>query len=180
MTNLKKRLELARLLKMFAETEAEDGTLFVYEGSLEVGTNVYTPNEEGELVPVADGTYKVDGKTVEVKDGTIAEVKEETVEEVVEEVEEVFTETPAEEPAKEEKFEETPAEEVKTSVEDELHARIAELEAELAEKDARIAELEAELVKANEPAEEPVEDKFSKVDEPAFNLRQYVKKIKNK
>ena len=176
MTNLKKRLELARLLKMFAETEAEDGTLFVYEGSLEVGTNVYTPNEEGELVPVADGTYKVDGKTVEVKDGTIAEVKEETV---VEEVEEVFTET-EEEPAKEEEFEEEPAEEVKTTVEDELHARIAELEAELAEKDARIAELEAELVKANEPAEEPVEEKFSKVDEPAFNLRQYVKKIKNK
>lgn len=177
MTNLKKRLELARLLKMFAETEAEDGTLFVYEGSLEVGTNVYTPNEEGELVPVADGTYKVDGKTVEVKDGTITEVKEETVVEVVEEV---FEETPAEEPAKEEDFEETPAEEVKTTIEDELHARIAELEAELAEKDARIAELEAELVKANEPAESPVEEKFAKVDEPAFNLRQYVKRIKNK
>jgi len=178
MTNLKKRLELARLLRMFAEATAEDGTLFVYEGELEVGNNVYTPNAEGELVPVADGTYKVDGKTVEVKDGTITEVKEETIEEVVEEE---FEETPAEEePAKEEEFEEEPAEEVKTTVEDELHARIAELEAELAEKDARIAELEAELVKANEPAEEPVEEKFSKVDEPAFNLRQYVKKIKNK
>lgn len=176
MTNLKKRLELARLLRMFAETEAEDGTLFVYEGSLEVGTNVYTPNEEGELVPVADGTYKVEGKTVEVKDGTITEVKEETV---VEEVEEVFAET--EEPTKEEDFMETPAEEVKTSVEEELRARIAELEAELAEKDARIAELEAELVKANEPAESPVEEKFSKVDEHEnFNLRQYVKQIKNK
>lgn len=179
MTNLKKRLELARLLRMFAEATAEDGTLFVYEGELEVGNSVYTPNAEGELVPVADGTYKVDGKTVEVKDGTITEVKEETVVEVVEEVfEEATAET--EEPAKEEDFEETPAEEVKTAVEDELRARIAELEAELAEKDARIAELEAELVKANEPAEEPVEDKFSKVDEPAFNLRQYVKKIKNK
>lgn len=174
MTNLKKRLELARLLRMFAEATAEDGTLFVYEGELEVGNNVYTPNEEGELVPVADGTYKVEGKTVEVKGGTITEVKEETVEEV-------FEETKAEEePAKEEKLEDTKAEEEKTTVEDELHARIAELEAELAEKDARIAELEAELVKANEPAEEPVEEKFSKVDEPAFNLRQYVKKIKNK
>lgn len=177
MTNLKKRLELARLLRMFAEATAEDGTLFVYEGELEVGNNVYTPNAEGELVPVADGTYKIDGKTVEVKDGTIAEVKEDIVEEVVEEE---FEETKAEEPAKEEKFEETQAEEEKTTVEDELHARIAELEAELAEKDARIAELEAELVKANEPAEKPVEEKFSKVDEPAFNLRQYVKKIKNK
>lgn len=180
MTNLKKRLELARMLRMFAEGTAEDGTLFVYEGSLEVGTNVYTPNEEGELVPVADGTYKVDGKTVEVKDGTIAEVKEETVVEVVEEEFEETQDETEEEPAKEEEFEEEPAEEVKTTVEDELHARIAELEAELAEKDARIAELEAELVKANEPAEEPVEEKFSKVDEPAFNLRQYVKKIKNK
>lgn len=179
MTNLKKRLELARLLRMFAEATAEDGTLFVYEGELEVGNNVYTPNAEGELVPVADGTYKVDGKTVEVKDGTIAEVKEEIVEEVVEEE---FEDTPAaeEEPAKEEEFEEEPAEEVRTTVEDELHTRIAELEAELAEKDARIAELETELVKANEPAEEPIEEKFAKVDEPAFNLRQYVKKIKNK
>lgn len=175
MTNLKKRLELARLLRMFAEATAEDGTLFVYEGELEVGNSVYTPNAEGELVPVADGTYKVDGKTVEVKDGTITETKEKTVVEVVEEV---FDKT--EEPAKEEDFEETPAEEVKTAVEDELRARIAELEAEIAEKDARIAELEAELVKANEPAESPVEEKFAKVDEPAFNLRQYVKKIKNK
>ena len=70
---------------------------------------------------------------------------------------------------------------IETNEMDELRARIAELEIAISEKDARIAELEAELVKANEATEEPIEDKFSKVDEEEkFNLREYVKKIKNK
>lgn len=175
MTNLKKRLELARLLKMFSEAVAEDGTLFVWEGELQEGLEVYTTGEDGGLVAVKDGEYTLDGKTVEVKDGKVSviTVKEETIE---------TEDTYVEEDKEEEKMEEETVEEViETNEMDELRARIAELEIAISEKDARIAELEAELVKANEATEEPIEDKFTKVDEEEkFNLREYVKKIKNK
>lgn len=175
MTNLKKRLELARLLKMFSEAVAEDGTLFVWEGELQEGLEVYTTGEDGGLVAVKDGEYTLEGKTVEVKDGKVSviTVKEETIE---------TEDTYVEEVEEEEKMEEETVEEViETNEMDELRARIAELEIEVSEKDARIAELEAELTKANEATEEPIEDKFSRVDEEEkFNLREYVKKIKNK
>lgn len=175
MTNLKKRLELARLLKMFSEAVAEDGTLFVWEGELQEGLEVYTTGEDGGLVAVKDGEYTLEGKTIEVKDGKVSviTVKEETIE---------TEDTYVEEDKEEEKMEEETVEEViETNEMDELRARIAELEIEISEKDARIAELEAELVKANEATEEPIEDKFSNVDEEEkFNLREYVKKIKNK
>lgn len=170
MTNLKKRLELARLLKMFSEAVAEDGTLFVWEGELQEGLEVYTTGEDGGLVAVKDGEYTLEGKTVEVKEGKVSviTVKEETIE---------TEDTYVEEVEEEEKVEEV----IETNEMDELRARIAELEIAISEKDARIAELEAELVKANEATEEPIEDKFTKVDEEEkFNLREYVKKIKNK
>lgn len=175
MTNLKKRLELARLLKMFSEAVAEDGTLFVWEGELQEGLEVYTTGEDGGLVAVKDGEYTLEGKTVEVKDGKVSviTVKEETIE---------TEDTYVEEVEEEEKMEEEKVEEViETNEMDELRARIAELEIAISEKDARIAELEAELVKANEATEEPIEDKFTKVDEEEkFNLREYVRKVKNK
>lgn len=175
MTNLKKRLELARLLKMFSEAVAEDGTLFVWEGELQEGLEVYTTGEDGGLVAVKDGEYTLEGKTVEVKDGKVSviTVKEETIE---------TEDTYVEEVEEEEKMEEEKVEEViETNEMDELRARIAELEIVISEKDARIAELEAELVKANEATEEPIEDKFTKVDEEEkFNLREYVRKVKNK
>lgn len=175
MTNLKKRLELARLLKMFAEAVAEDGTLFVWEGELQEGLEVYTTGEDGGLVAVKDGEYTLEGKTVEVKEGKVSviTVKEETIE-----TEDTYVE---EDKAEEKMEEETVDEVIETNEMDELRARIAELEILISEKDARIAELEAELVKANEATEEPIEDKFSKVEEEEkFNLREYVKKIKNK
>lgn len=178
MTNLKKRLELARLLKMFSEAVAEDGTLFVWEGELQEGLEVYTTGEDGGLVAVKDGEYTLEGKTVEVKDGKVSviTVKEETIE-----TEDTYVEEVKAEVEEEEEKMETVEEVIENNEMDELRARIAELEIAVSEKDARIAELEAELVKANEATEEPIEDKFTKVEEEEkFNLREYVRKVKNK
>ena len=64
---------------------ATDGGELSYEGELEVGTEVFVIDEEGNKTPAQDGDYKAeDGKTIKVADGKVAEIVEETAEESTE------------------------------------------------------------------------------------------------
>lgn len=138
MSNKLNRLRLAKLLMQFGEIETDKGQL-IYEGELVEGTEVFI-EKEGELVVAEDGEYKIEGKTLEVKDGVIVAIKED-------EVQEEPTE-PIDEPTDEAMEDETPQEETPNVAE--LEAKIAELEAVIVEKDARIAELEAMLSEREE------------------------------
>lgn len=135
MSNKLNRLRLAKLLMQFGEIETDKGQL-IYEGELIEGTEVFI-EKEGELVVAEDGEYKIEGKTLEVKDGVIVSIKED-------EVQEEPTE-PTEEPTDEAMEDETPIDEPTEPTVAELEEKIAELEAVIVEKDARIAELEAML-----------------------------------
>ena len=189
MSNLIKRLKLAKLLSMFAEITTNEGVVFDYEGDLEIGTEVFTPDENGELIPVSDGEYVFDEKKYIVKSGKIETI---TVEEVVEEEKPAVEEEPVNEPAPEEEEkpadeeeapkeeeepkteeEEKPAEEEEVKEDDEKDAKIAELEAKLAEAEAKIAELEEKIAKAEEPVDEPADEKFKKqekVEKEKYNI----------
>ena len=52
-----------------------------YEGDLEVGTEVFVADEEGNQTAAPDGDYKTeDGKTIKVADGKVSEIVEESAE----------------------------------------------------------------------------------------------------
>lgn len=76
-----------------AETEVEptegenlasvdtDGGALSYEGELEVGTDVFVTDAEGNRTPAPDGDYKTgDGKTIKVADGKVTEIVEDSAE----------------------------------------------------------------------------------------------------
>lgn len=156
----KNLFKLARMLKLLSEVSTDKGML-VSEGEIEVGTEVFVYNEEGEAVPAADGEYIVDGGelTIVVVDGIVSEMRakeEAPVEQPVEPetvvVEEAEEETPAEEAAEE------AAEETETVDIEALKAEIEALKAENEELKAKIAEYEQKEKEAEEPSVEE-EDK---------------------
>ena len=52
-----------------------DGGALSYEGELEVGTEVFVTDDEGNQTPAEDGDYKTtDGKTIKVVDGKVSEI----------------------------------------------------------------------------------------------------------
>lgn len=153
------RLQLARVLKLYKETPTTSEVL-ISEGDLAEGVEVFVEDANGELVVAGDGEYETpDGITVYVvKDGKVAEIR--------------VKEEPAPEPEPEPEPEEMESEEPEPEGEsvEELHTRIAELEADVAERDQRISELTAELdelkkriAETEPPAEEKEkENKFAK------------------
>ena len=137
--------KLAKMLIQFKEYITEQGKLIV-SGELVEGTEVAIENENGELVPVSDGEYKLDDVIVVVVDGKVTEIKQEVEPE------------PDEEPVKEPLAEE-PAEEPKQEPEpDEKDLRIEELEGLLKDRDAVIEELTAKIKELEEQINKPVED----------------------
>ena len=63
-----------------ASVETDGGDLS-YEGELEVGTEVFVTDDEGNQTPAPDGDYKTtDGKTIKVADGKVTEIVEESAE----------------------------------------------------------------------------------------------------
>lgn len=156
----KLRLELARLLKFYEEAVADDGTLIITEGALEVGAEVFTVTDSGEIIPLSDGEYKVGDTTYTVEAGVIAKIEKE--EQPVED-DPNAEETPAEETpntddntevegAEEEAVEVTEDENAAEAVEtiEEVVEEAVEVTEEMPEeteedKDAKIAELEAKI-----------------------------------
>lgn len=154
----KNLLKLRKMLLALQETETDKAKL-IHEGDLEIGIEVFVEDENGELVPAADGEYATEDKVIVVSEGKVAEIKDKE----------------AEEPQSQEQLDE----ETEAALA-EKDARIAELEAaieakdaEMAEKDARISELEAELEDLKSKLEES--DARSAEEELKMNKQKPVK-----
>lgn len=110
-----KILKLARLLKFYQETKLNDGTTISHEGTLEVNSEVFIEDENGDIVPLADGEYLTEDNTKLMVEGgkVIAIVAEEAP---LETVEDAKGEQPANgdaeptEPTEHEEMSEQPAE----------------------------------------------------------------------
>lgn len=134
------------------------------DGEIEVGTEVYLVDENGDRQPIEDGDYVLeDGRTVVVKDSKVEEIKEKA-EEVVEE--------PTQEPTTEETNVEENEEPTDTEVEnpdgteekdntaiEELRKEVNELYDLVDKLTKRIEELE------NKPAAQPVQEDFKNVNQ---------------
>lgn len=152
-------IKLRQMLLKFEDINTEEGVVLSVEGDLEVGKEVFTTDDNGDVVPAPDGDYNYENKVITVAEGVVTVIadKEAPVETPAEE-------TPAEEPVVEENEEDAPAAE-ETPAEDEKDAKIAELQARIAELEAENAELKAKL---EEPADKPAEEEFKsqEADEP--------------
>lgn len=171
----RKIIKLARMLAKFETVTTVDGLTMELPNGLNVDSEVFVENEEGELVPIQDGEYHVADVTIVVVGGVIAEIKQadinEPTEEPTEEPETVVTEM-QEEPT------EPTTEEPETNTEvEELKQKVADLEAENAELKAKIEELESKLA---EPIEEPIEDVFKSVESKKEDKIDFTKYINNK
>lgn len=145
----KNLLKLFRQLIKLASVETPEAVLY-YDGELEVGTEVFVEDENGELVPATNGEY---GNII-VEDGKVSAIKEEVViEEPIKQAEE-----PVVEPTVDEEKEA-------------LKAKITELEAIIAEKDAIIAELEAKLAQIEEAK---VEEEFNSLKPASKEIKDVV------
>lgn len=141
--------KLAKMLIQFKEYITEQGKLIV-SGDLIEGTEVAIENENGELVPVTDGEYKLDDVKVIVKEGKIAEI--------ISEEPEHETEEPKNEEPKTEEMKQPEPEEPKNEEPDEKDLRIEELEGLLKDRDAVIEELTAKIKELEDKLNKPVED----------------------
>ena len=158
MSKLKEKIKA--LLMQYAAVSTDKGNLIYNTDMLEVGSEVFVEDENGENVPAADGEYMLeDGRTVVVAEGKVTEIKEKEeapaepemkpAEEQM--VDETPTETPAETPT------ETPAENEKVTA---LEERVAALESQLADVIAKLAEIQTT------PAAAPAEEEFENIKKP--------------
>lgn len=119
---LKAKLAKAMLKESFAATKTDKAILVHETEELNVGTEVFVEDEEGNRTPAEDGIYTLeDGKRIKVTEGKVEEILEAEEETEAEETEvEAAEETP----------EETPAEEYATKAEfDALATAVADLTA---------------------------------------------------
>ena len=157
MSKLKEKIKA--LLMQYAAVSTDKGNLIYNTDMLEVGSEVFVEDENGENVPAPDGEYILeDGRTVEVEGGKVTEIKAKEEEtpaepEMKPEAEQMVDEMPAEPetPA------ETPAENEKITA---LEERVATLEAQLADVIAKLAEIQTT------PAASPAEEEFDNIKKP--------------
>lgn len=152
----KLRDKLAKMLLKFDSISTDKADLFYdHEGELVVGDEVYTYNEAGDRVPVADGDYVSDNNVYSIKNGVVDEIeRRESPDPTKEDLEAV--ETPVvEEPA-------APVEPAAPAMPDpkvtELESKITELESKVTELVAKMAELTAKM---ETPVVEPIAEVFS-------------------
>ena len=147
-----KLLKLARIILKFATTMVGE-VEWVHEGELAVGVEVYTEDENSELIPVADGEYETENNKIVVKDGKI---------------EEMIEITPEPEPEPEPKPEPEPmaAEPEPEPQPDEKDAKITELTNKIAELETKIAVLVEEIDNKNDLIEELQEKLVKPVEQP--------------
>lgn len=103
---LKAKLAKAMLKESFAATKTDKAILVHETEELNVGTEVFVEDEEGNRTPAEDGIYTLeDGTRVKVTEGKVEEILEAEAEETeVEAAEETPEETPAEEYATKAEF----------------------------------------------------------------------------
>lgn len=125
------------------------------------GLEVFTTDENGEVIPVADGEYTAeDGRIIVVAEGKVTEIREEEIK-VEEEIIEI--DTPAEDPVEEIVEEVVDVKELKAKM-DEIAGALGEILNSIKALEGRIEEVENKVSKLEaEPAEDPVE---VEVEEP--------------
>lgn len=153
-----KLLKLARIVLKFMTTMVGE-VEWVHEGELAVGVEVYTEDENGELIPVADGEYETETNKIIVKDGKIEEMIEITPEPEPEPTPEPEPQPMAAEPEPEP----TPEPEPQS---DEKDAKIAELTNKIAELNTKIAVLVEEIDNKNDLIEELQEKLVKPLEQP--------------
>ena len=158
MSKLKEKIKA--LLMQYAAVSTDKGNLIYNTDMLEVGSEVFVEDENGENVPAADGEYMLeDGRTVEVEGGKVTEIKAKEDEPAMP----AAPAMPAEEqmvdemPAEPETPAETPAEDEKVTA---LEERVTTLESQLADVIAKLAEIQTT------PAASPAEEEFDNIKKP--------------
>lgn len=133
------KAELAKLLLKHSVIST-DKAVIEYDGEeLTEGVEVYSTDENGEKVAVADGEYKTeDNKVITVKDGKVESIVEVEVEETVEAEEEEKKDDTNEQ---KEVVDEQPTDSVDEETEEEV--KLEDVNAEIAELKKEIAELYA-------------------------------------
>ena len=157
--NTNKLMRLARMVLKFMTTMVGE-VEWVHEGNLSVGVEVYTEDENGELIPVADGEYETETMKIVVKDGKIEEITE--INKEPQEPQEPQEPTQTTEPMAQE-----PTTEPTTEPQsDEKDAKIAELTNKIAELNTKIAVLVEEIDNKNDLIEELQEKLVKPVEQP--------------
>lgn len=148
--------------KKFAEAKLADGTTVYTDGNFEVGSEVYTLDEQGNKAPVFDAEHKLeDGSVVATVDGKITEIKPQEMAEEVKVEEEKMSEDEIE----------IETEDSNEDIESGLEDRVSNIEENL----ALILEKLKEVMGANVELSEEVQ-KFSKA--PAqFEDKKQVKTL---
>ena len=157
----KLRDKLAKMLLKFDSISTDKADLFYdHEGELVVGDEVYTYNEAGDRVPVADGEYLSDNIVYDIENSKVTEIKRfETPDPAKEDLEampeapEAAPETPA--APEEMPKEEMPKEDPKVAT---LESKVTELESKVTELVSKVEELTA---KVETPVVDPIAEVFS-------------------
>ena len=154
----KLRDKLAKMLLKFDSISTDKADLFYdHEGELVVGDEVYTYNEAGDRVPVADGEYLSDNIVYDIENSKVTEIKRFEAPDPTKEDLEAMPEAPAapEAPVAEMPKEEMPKEDPKVT---ELESKITELESKVTELVSKVEELTA---KVETPVVDPIAEVFS-------------------
>ena len=150
----KLRDKLAKMLLKFDSISTDKADLFYdHDGELVVGDEVYTYNEAGDRVPVADGEYLSDNIVYDIENSKVTEIKRfETPDPTKEDLEAM--------PADPVAPEEMPKEDQKVADPKvaELESKVTELESKVTELISKVEELAAKL---ETPVVEPIAEVFS-------------------
>ena len=172
--NLKNKMKLLfkSIFTQFGSLVSVEGQQIIWneDGDLAEGYEVYmeVEDENGELqyVPVPDGEYKVEDKTIVVAEGKVSEIREETT------VEPAEPENPA-------NMEEVPAEPAEPSTEDVITEPEEPFNAEQAYNDLKI-EFEAMKVEFDQIKEQLAKLLEAPADEDAFATAKKTEEVEQK
>ena len=155
----KLRDKLAKMLLKFDSISTDKADLFYdHEGELVVGDEVYTYNEAGDRVPVADGEYLSDNIVYDIENSKVTEIKRfNTPDPAKEDLEAMPAEpemTPATPAAPETPDPKVTDPEVLAT----LESKVTELESKVTELVSKVEEL---MTKVETPVVEPIAEVFS-------------------
>lgn len=155
----KLRDKLAKMLLKFDSISTDKADLFYdHEGELVVGDEVYTYNEAGDRVPVADGEYLSDNIVYDIENSKVTEIKRfETPDPAKEDLEAMPADPAAPEVAPEATPEAMPEATPDPKVAA-LESKVTELESKVTELVSKVEELAA---KVETPVVDPIAEVFS-------------------
>ena len=153
----KLRDKLAKMLLKFDSISTDKADLFYdHEGELVVGDEVYTYNEAGDRVPVADGEYLSDNIVYDIENSKVTEIKRFESPDPAKEDLEAMPADPVAPEATPEATPEAPATpDPKVA---ELESKVTELESKVTELVSKVEELAAKI---ETPVVEPIAEVFS-------------------